>query len=116
MDQKSIARFKTLLRARQLELRHNLSRVHRERHTVEPDRDKDEGDRATSSQARELLFRQASHDRSLLVAIEATLTRVDAGTFGECLNCGQDINIKRLESIPWVRYCITCQKLIDGGE
>ena len=80
---------------------------------VEPD--KDEGDRATTSQSRELLFRQESRDRSLVTATDAALGRIQAGTFGECLNCGQDINAKRLEAIPWVRYCITCQELIDDG-
>ena len=44
----------------------------------------------------------------------SSLTRINEGTFGECLNCGQEINAKRLEAIPWVRYCITCQELIDG--
>lgn len=115
VDQESIARFKALLQARQLELCHSLSRVHQEGLTAEPDRDKDDGDRATSSQTRELLFRQTYRDRSLLAAIEGALARVDAGTFGECLSCGQDVNAKRLEAIPWVRYCITCQELIDGG-
>jgi DnaK suppressor protein len=52
----------------------------------------------------------------LLVAIEATLDRIDAATFGQCLKCGQEIKIKRLDAIPWARYCITCQELIDGGE
>ena len=114
MEKKSIAPFKKLLQVRQTELRRSLSQVQRERHSLEPA--KDEGDRATTSQSRELLFRQASHDRSLLIAIEAALGRVQAGTFGECLNCGQDINAKRLGAIPWVRYCITCQELIDSGE
>ena len=113
MDKKSIARFKKLLQARQKELQHSLSQMHREERRVEPD--KDEGDRATTSQSRELLFRQDSRDRSLVTATDAALGRIQAGTFGECLNCGQDINAKRLEAIPWVRYCITCQELIDDG-
>lgn len=114
MDKGSIARFKKSLEARQQELHHSLSQMHREERRIEPD--KDEGDRATTSQRRELLFRQDSRDRSLLVAIEAALGRAQAGTFGECLNWGQDINAKRLEAIPWVRYRITCQELIDIGE
>lgn len=116
MDKKSTARFKKSLQLRQQELRRSLSKVQEEGRTVEPDHGKDEGDRATTSQTRELLFHQSSRDRSLLAAIDAALSRVQAGTFGECLNCEQEINIKRLEAVPWVRYCITCQELIERGE
>ena len=115
MDKKSIARFKELLQIRQTELRRSLSQMERERHTLEPSA-KDEGDRATTSQTRELLFRQTLHNRSLLAAVEEALARVEAGIFGECLNCGQEIGIKRLEAIPWVDYCIICKGLIEGGE
>jgi DnaK suppressor protein len=46
--------------------------------------------------------------------VDTALKRMSDGTFGECLNCGLEINAKRLEAIPWVRYCITCQELIEG--
>jgi DnaK suppressor protein len=116
VDKKSIARFKKLLQIRQIELRRRLSQVQREGHAIEPGGAKDEGDRATTSQMRELLFLQTSHDRSLLADLEEALARVDAGTFGECLNCGQEIGIKRLEAIPQARYCVTCQDLMDCTE
>jgi DnaK suppressor protein len=48
----------------------------------------------------------------LLMLVEAALGRINAGTFGECLNCSQEITIKRLTAVPWSRYCITCQELI----
>jgi DnaK suppressor protein len=38
--------------------------------------------------------------------------RINNGTFGECLHCGQDISVNRLTAVPWSRYCITCQELI----
>ena len=75
---------------------------------------KDEGDRANMSLARELDLGQKSRDRALLIVVDGALKRINEGTFGECLNCGQEINAKRLEALPWVRYCITCQELIDG--
>jgi DnaK suppressor protein len=111
-----MARYEKLVKIRQIELRRRLSQVQREGHAIEPDGAEDEGDRATSSQTRELLFLQTSHDRSLLADLEEALARVDAGTFGECLNCGQEIGLKRLEAIAWARYCITCQDLMDCTE
>ena len=75
---------------------------------------KDEGDRANMSLARELDLGQKSRDRALLSVVDGALKRINEGTFGECLNCGQEINAKRLEALPWVRYCITCQELSDS--
>jgi DnaK suppressor protein len=75
---------------------------------------RDEGDSANTALAREIDLSKRSRDRALLSAVDTALKRMSDGTFGECLNCGQEINAKRLEAIPWVRYCITCQELIDG--
>jgi DnaK suppressor protein len=44
--------------------------------------------------------------------VEGALSRIESGTFGDCLSCGQEISIKRLNAVPWSRYCITCQELI----
>ena len=48
---------------------------------------------------------------ALLSAIDAALERIRLGTFGECFNCGTEIGVKRLDAIPWVQYCISCQEL-----
>jgi DnaK suppressor protein len=113
MDRKSIAGFKKSLQARHRELRRGLEQTRQEPRTSQHDYGKDEGDRANTSLARELDLGQKSRDRALLTSVDAALKRISDGTFGQCLNCEQEINAKRLEAIPWVRYCITCQELID---
>ena len=35
---------------------------------------------------------------------------IDRGQYGECVRCGEDINGKRLEAVPWARMCIGCQE------
>jgi RNA polymerase-binding transcription factor len=114
MDRKSIARFQKSLQVRHRELRDSLTQTQRESPTAQHDYGKDEGDRANTSLARELDLGQKARDRALLASVDAALKRINEGTFGECLNCGQEINSKRLEAIPWVRNCITCQELMDG--
>jgi DnaK suppressor protein len=114
MDRKSIERLKKALQARHRELRKSLAQTQRSSLTAQHDYGKDEGDRANASLAREIDIGQKSRDRALLSAVDAALKRINEGTFGRCLNCEQAINAKRLEAIPWVRYCITCQELIDG--
>jgi RNA polymerase-binding transcription factor len=114
MDRKSIERFTKSLQARQRELCLGLAQTQRESRTAQHDYGKDEGDRANTSLAKEIHLGQKSRDRALLSSVDAALKRVSGGIFAQCLNCGQEINAKRLEAIPWVRYCITCQELIDG--
>ncbi len=57
----------------------------------------------------------ALHDRSQaqLELVDAALARLDAGTFGRCLRCGQPIAPARLEALPWAAQCIACQAIVD---
>lgn len=115
MDPKTLTRFKKSLEARHRELRQGLEKSRKEALSSHVDHGKDEADRATSSMASEIEQRQKARDRILLNKVAAALKRLHAGSFGECLNCGQEINRKRLEAIPWVSYCIACQELIDNA-
>ena len=40
--------------------------------------------------------------------IEDALAKFDAGTYGQCERCGNDIGADRLEAMPAARLCITC--------
>ncbi|MFL1455365.1 TraR/DksA family transcriptional regulator [Marinobacter sp. GN3S48] len=42
--------------------------------------------------------------------IEAALKRIDNDEFGECMECGEPINPKRLEIDPTCLYCIDCAR------
>ena len=100
------------LQARRAELQGRLAQNQAETLSLRLDYGRDEGDRANASQAREIDLGQKNRDHALLSAIDVALGRIREGTFGECLNCGGEISAKRLEAIPWVRFCITCQELM----
>ena len=40
--------------------------------------------------------------------VEAALERIEAGTFGKCVDCGKPIGRERLEAIPYTPWCIEC--------
>jgi DnaK suppressor protein len=42
--------------------------------------------------------------------IEAALERLDAGEYGYCITCGEEIGLKRLESDPTTPQCIDCAR------
>jgi hypothetical protein len=54
-------------------------------------------------------------ERQQLQLVREALKRLDRDEYGECLQCGVEIPMKRLEVAPWVRYCIQCQELEDQG-
>src|SRR2546423_5673847 len=115
MDQKSIKRLIRTLEAHHRELQLSVAQAQKNLRIAQHDYGKDEGDRANTSLAREIDLAQKSRNRAVLALVDAALKRISEGTFGNCLNCGQEINSNRLGAIPWVRYCITCQELIDGA-
>lgn len=45
---------------------------------------------------------------SELRQVDDALTRVDAGTYGVCADCGRAIPSGRLEARPFAEYCVAC--------
>jgi DnaK suppressor protein len=76
----------------------------------------DPADQAVMSYQRELMFSQGTNERTHLSLIRLALERLNDGSYGECLMCGEVIGAKRLEAVPWTPYCIRCQEKIENGE
>lgn len=51
-----------------------------------------------------------STESSLEQAVAAALARVEAGTYGQCQDCGGPIAKARLEAIPQTAFCIRCER------
>ncbi len=47
-------------------------------------------------------------EQQLLADIELALDRIEEGDYGVCEGCGADISSRRLQALPWARYCIEC--------
>jgi DnaK suppressor protein len=115
MDKKKLETFKKRLEERQQALRKTVSRTEEDGRVADQDSAQDIADRAANSYTKEFLFSQSNNDRQLLNMVESALQRIREGTFGECVNCGNEINSKRLEAVPWTRYCIECQEKKERG-
>ena len=115
MDKKKLETFKKKLEERQQVLRRTVSRTEEDGRVADQDTAQDIADRAASSYTKEFLFSQSNNERQLLQMVETALQRIREGTFGECVNCGNEINAKRLEAVPWTRYCIECQEKMEQG-
>ncbi|MDT5294552.1 MAG: DnaK suppressor protein [Acidobacteriota bacterium] len=75
----------------------------------------DPADMAANAYTKELLISMSANDRKLLQLIDEALVRVEGGEYGECVNCGEPVSEKRLDAVPWTRYCLKCQDLQERG-
>ncbi len=62
---------------------------------------------------RELSTRSLERGSTVLRDVRAALDRIEHGTFGTCLECGETINKKRLLAVPWATLCLLCQEQSD---
>lgn len=53
--------------------------------------------------------------RGQLVEVVDALQRIDAGTYGTCVDCGKPIPEGRLEARPEAARCVACQAKWDQG-
>jgi DnaK suppressor protein len=72
-------------------------------------------DTGTETVDREIDYTLEETDGRLLTAIDAALARIDAGTYGICVNCGAQIAPERLEAMPWATLCIDCKRKEERG-
>ena len=115
MDKKMLDAFKKRLEERQRELRHTVNRTTQDGREADLESAQDIADRAAQSYNKEFLFHQSNSERQLLQMVEGALSRINEGSFGQCISCGEEINPKRLEAVPWTRHCIECQEKLEKG-
>lgn len=75
----------------------------------------DLADKASTSYTKEFLYSLSNSERSVLQQVERALARIEDGEFGICEECGEPIHKKRLDAVPWARYCLACQEAMDRG-
>jgi DnaK suppressor protein len=75
----------------------------------------DPADMAANAYTKELLVSMSDNDRQLLNLIDEALERIEEGSYGRCVRCGEVLPEKRLDAVPWARHCVRCQDLQERG-
>ena len=75
----------------------------------------DSADWADKSHEEWIFLQKNNADAELLREIDDALIRLRDGSYGTCMECGIAISRKRLEAVPWARYCVTCQERHQTG-
>jgi DnaK suppressor protein len=101
--------FRKILLARQAE----IANTRRGREAIAVEVTPDELDRIQHATERELAIGHLERESRRLREVRDALCGIDAGTFGICRECGQEIKLKRLAAVPWTSSCIICQAAAD---
>jgi DnaK suppressor protein len=110
MDAKKIKNIRRRLSSEHENLIKSINRSRLAAEEIKLENTEDEGDMATISHERDLLYNLHESDFARLRFIQEAMKAMDRGQYGECVHCGQDINDKRLEAVPWATMCIRCQE------
>jgi DnaK suppressor protein len=110
MNNFEIQRLRRFLEIHREEALRSLSRLEDETRGVDSGYPQDVADLCITSLSKESLFQRTSARRRLLRLIEAALARIQQGTYGICAYCGDQINARRLDALPWTQYCLRCQQ------
>lgn len=76
----------------------------------------DRGDESNQEVLTGLKLERASRELHELRLVEEAIDRLQRGEFGFCLDCGTDIDRKRLLANPTGRRCLKCQEIREEDQ
>ena len=109
MNKRDLQRFQKILLSQRDELQGNAKRALSGDIHVDPDDFPDEIDTASSEVTLQFTGLLREREQGLLAKIDAALQKIEEGEYGDCMNCGEDIGVKRLKARPVAELCIDCK-------
>lgn len=73
-------------------------------------RSDDDAYSGSATYERERTMSLARNARAMVIQIDEALARIEAGTYGLCVSCGQAVSPERLEAIPQASDCLDCRR------
>jgi DnaK suppressor protein len=109
MNKEKLKKFKRIFEAQRQSLLFN-DRIVREDFGVNNDDRFDEIDQATTDVEQSMRMRLRNRESLYIKKVEEALRRIEDGNFGECEECGEDIELRRLEARPTATLCVACKE------
>jgi DnaK suppressor protein len=109
------ASYKKILERKSEEVRGSMSAQKAAQVVARLDCPSDEGDLSQQSHEEWIFLNRNTIDMKLLREISGALHRIESGQYATCLECEEPISAKRLDAVPWARYCVVCQEKIAAG-
>jgi DnaK suppressor protein len=110
-----VEKYKQRLRDLERQLSARTEREQKDARAAALDSPGDAGDASVADEEASEEFTAAELDESVLQQVRAAMRRIDEGTFGRCVVDDEPIEEKRLEAVPWTRYCAKHQRLREAA-
>lgn len=96
---------KAALEKRLVELGARLEAIEEE---LDSHQNRDWEELATEREGDEVLEATGNAGLAEITQIRAALRRIEDGSYGDCMRCGEPIAAARLDVIPWTPLCRNC--------
>ena len=106
------ASYKKILQNKAEEVRRSMTAQKAAQVVARLDVPSDEGDLSQQHHEEWIFLNRNTIDMKLLREVSDALHHIDTGHYGICLECEEPISPKRLDAVPWARYCVRCQERI----
>lgn len=117
MKKRDMQKFKTLLMEQSGKLTKGIRTISED--TLEATKGEDKSDMTSFAEAgtgtndRETALRLAGGESEMLRGVSEALERISDGSYGQCIDCENDIPVKRLEVFPAAKRCIGCKSKFE---
>ena len=115
MDQRKTKAFKERLLQKKQEILEAYNKNKSYGKEADGEATQDVADKAANSYTKEFLFSLSNTERDMLHMVDEALLRIETRRFGVCASCDEEMNLKRLEAVPWARLCLSCQEKQESG-
>jgi DnaK suppressor protein len=115
LSPEKMMQFKTFFEAQKSEISYSQAKA-KYAYAIDKDETFDETDLTSAELEQQMGMRLKNRESLYLRKITAALAKIHDGTFGECDECGCDIEEKRLEARPTATQCVGCKEESERRE
>jgi DnaK suppressor protein len=104
--------YKKILEKKAAEVQNSMSAQKAAQVLAREEHPHDEGDLSQQSHEEWIFLNRNTLDIKLLREVQAALRRIEQGAYGVCYECEEPISGKRLDAVPWAKFCVSCQERV----
>ena len=102
----NFAKHKTQLESLKQEYETRIAKIEDHLHNPQDELDEHWDDQAISMRQNDMRQNLLAEAQQNLTYVNNALMRIENGTYGECVECGEDIEEKRLDAVPYATLCM----------
>jgi RNA polymerase-binding protein DksA len=114
MDRKRLESFAAELRRRRDELWKEVADAEHDLSDLAENQDPEFEERAREETDARVLDQLDNRGKHEIEEIDAALLRIEDGSYGACVECGEKIAVERLRAVPETELCVDCAAQVES--